>query len=109
MRNRNRKLSIIFLTVMLLLLINIITSCQTQRVIERVAPSLPSYTPVKPERPKLIEIEDGVQLPISVVKNQILLEGYAKELELYSCGWEEFYEGLLESYANNERDKDNNK
>ena len=96
MKNRNRKLSIILLTVMLLLLINIFASCQTERVIERVTPSLPTYTPTKPERPKLIEIEDDIQLPISVIQNQILLEGYAKELELYSYGWEEFYQDLRE-------------
>lgn len=95
MKNRNRKLSIIFLTVMLLLLINIFASCQTERV-KRVTPSLPTYTPTKPERPKLIEIEDDIQLPISVIQNQILLEGYAKELELYSYGWEEFYQDLRE-------------
>ena len=96
-KNRNRKLNIILLLIGILLILTI-ASCQTQRVVERVTPSLPIYTPVKPERPKLIKIEDDVQLPISVVQNQILLEGYAKELELYSCGWEEFYEGLLESY-----------
>ena len=96
MKNRNRKLSIIFLTVMLLLLINIFASCQTERVIERVTPSLPTYAPTKPKRPKLIEIEDDIQLPISVIQNQILLEGYAKELELYSYGWEEFYQDLRE-------------
>lgn len=94
--NRNRKLNIVPLLIFLLLLS--VISCQTERVIERVAPSLPSYTPTKPERPKLIKIEDDVQLPISVVQNQILLEGYAKELELYSRGWEEFYEGLREEF-----------
>lgn len=94
--NRNRKLNIVPLLIFLLLLS--VISCQTERVIERVAPSLPSYTPIKPERPKLIMIEDDVQLPISVVQNQILLEGYAKELELYSRGWEEFYDGLREEF-----------
>lgn len=94
--NRNRKLNIVPLLIFLLLFS--VTSCQTERVIERVAPSLPSYTPTKPERPKLIKIEDDVQLPISVIQNQILLEGYAKELELYSFGWEEFYEGLREEF-----------
>lgn len=95
-KNRNRKLNIVPLLIFLLLFS--VISCQTERVIERVAPSLPSYTPTKPERPKLIKIEDDVQLPISVVQNQILLEGYAKELELYSYGWEEFYEGLREEF-----------
>ena len=95
--NRNRKLNIVPLLIFLLLLSSV-TSCQTERVIERVAPSLPSYTPTKPERPKLIKIEDDVQLPISVVQNQILLEGYAKELEFYSRGWEEFYEELREEF-----------
>lgn len=94
--NRNRKLNIVPLLIFLLLFS--VISCQTERVIERVAPSLPSYTPTKPERPKLIKIEDDVQLPISVVQNQILLEGYAKELELYSRGWEEFYDGLREEF-----------
>lgn len=94
--NRNRKLNIVPLLIFLLLLS--VISCQTERVIERVAPSLPSYTPTKPERPKLIKIEDDVQLPISVIQNQILLEGYAKELELYSYGWEEFYEELREEF-----------
>ena len=95
--NRNRKLNIVPLLIFLLLLSSV-TSCQTERVIERVAPSLPSYTPTTPERPKLIKIEDDVQLPISVVQNQILLEGYAKELEFYSRGWEEFYKGLREEF-----------
>ena len=95
--NRNRKLNIVPLLIFLLLLSSV-ASCQTERVIERVAPSLPSYTSAKPERPKLIKIEDDVQLPISVVQNQILLEGYAKELEFYSRGWEEFYDGLREEF-----------
>ena len=94
--SRNRKLNIVPLLIFLLLFS--VISCQTERVIESVAPSLPSYTPTKPERPKLIKIEDDVQLPISVVQNQILLEGYAKELELYSRGWEEFYDGLREEF-----------
>lgn len=94
--NRNRKLNIVPLLIFLLLFS--VTSCQTERVIERVTPSLPSYTPTKPERPKLIKVEDDVQLPISVVQNQILLEGYAKELELYGRGWEEFYDGLREEF-----------
>ena len=95
--NRNRKLNIVLMLIFLLLLSSV-TSCQTERVIERVTPSLPSYTPTKPERPKFIKIEDDVQLPISVVQNQILLEGYAKELEFYSRGWEEFYDGLREEF-----------
>ena len=74
-------------------------SCKTAEKVAFIQPPLPEFSIQKPTRPSLLAVEDGIQLPMSVLTNQILLQGYAKELEAYAAGWEEFYKELRESYA----------
>ena len=74
-------------------------SCKTAERVAFIQPPLPEFSIQKPTRPSLLAVEDGIQLPMSVLTNQILLQGYAKELEAYAAGWEEFYKELRESYA----------
>jgi hypothetical protein len=73
-------------------------SCQTEKIIV-IKPPLPEFVITRPIRPNLISVEDGTQLPMSVLTNQILLQGYAKELEACLDGWEEFYMELKKEYA----------
>lgn len=101
---RDSKLGIIAMLLGFLLLF---PSCViTER--EFVKPSLPEFTIGRPVRPNLLRIEDGTQLPVPVLTNTILLQGYARELEAYAEGWEEFYTELREEYATDNRDKENN-
>lgn len=94
----NRKLGII---IMLTLVILLLQSCViTER--EFVQPSLPEFIIDRPNRPNLLDIADDTQLPIPVLKNTILLQGYARELEAYADGWEEFYSKLREEMENGE-------
>ena len=74
-------------------------SCKTAERVVFIQPPLPEFSIQKPTRPILLAVEDGIQLPMSVLTNQILLQGYAKELEAYAAGWEEFYKELRDSYA----------
>lgn len=74
-------------------------SCQTAERIIVVFPPLPDFVIARPTRPVLNQIDDGSQLPMSVLTNTILLQGYAKELEAYADGWEKFYMELREEYA----------
>ena len=74
-------------------------SCKTAERVVFIQPPLPEFSIQKPTRPILLAVEDGIQLPMSVLTNQILLQGYAKELEAYIAGWEEFYKELKDSYA----------
>lgn len=95
---RNRRLGII---VMLALVSLLLQSCViTER--EFVQPSLPEFIIGRPNRPNLLDIADDAQLPIPVLKNTMLLQGYAKELEAYAEGWEEFYRRLREEMENGE-------
>jgi len=88
---RNRKLSIISILVFLLLFP--ICGCVHERIVN-VIPDFPPFTPSRPVRPELLLVEDGVQLPSSVIANLILLQGYARELEEYAEGWEAYYEDI---------------
>ena len=74
-------------------------SCQTAERTIVIYPPLPEFVINRPTRPVLNQIDDGSQLPMSVLTNQILLQGYAKELEAYADGWEEFYMELKKEYA----------
>ena len=74
-------------------------SCKTAERVVFIQPPLPEFSIIKPTRPSLLTVEDGIQLPMSVLTNQILLQGYAKELEAYAAGWEKFYMELREEYA----------
>ena len=89
----HRKLGIIIVSCLLLCM-----SCQTERTI-LIYPPLPEFVINRPTRPILNQVEDGTQLPMSVLTNTILLQGYAKELEAYADGWEKFYMELREEYA----------
>lgn len=94
----NRKLGIIIALALVSLLLQ---SCViTER--EFVHPSLPEFIIERPVRPNLLTIADDTQLPVSVLTNTILLQGYAKELEAYAAGWEEFYTSLREEMENGE-------
>ena len=94
----NRKLGIIIILALVNLLLQ---SCViTER--EFVQPSLPEFNLERPARPYLLDIADDTQLPVSVLTNTILLQGYARELEAYADGWEEFYSSLREEMENGE-------
>ncbi len=83
-------------------------SCKTAERVVFIQPPLPEFSIIKPTRPSLLTVEDGIQLPMSVLTNQILLQGYAKELEAYAAGWEEFYMELREEYDRDERNQEDN-
>ena len=100
----HRKLGIIIVLSFLLWI-----SCKTAEKVIFIQPPLPEFTINKPTRPKLLAVEDGIQLPVSVLTNQILLQGYAKELEAYAAGWEEFYMKVREEYASDKRDQEDNR
>lgn len=89
MKNRSRKLGIIVVGLLLFLLLS---GCQSAKALSSYR--LPPYSVTRPERPSLYEVDDNLQLPIPVIQNVILLQGYAKELEAYADGWERFYEEL---------------
>lgn len=99
MRNRNRKLGTIIVG---LLLFPLLSGCQSSG--SSFSYDLPPYPVIKPERPSLYEVDDSLQLPVPVIKNTILLQGYAKELEEYADGWERFYEELRSEMNENIQD-----
>ena len=91
-RDRNRKLGVILTLVVVFLLY--MTSCATDKKF-----FLPSFEPVRPDRPILLEVsEDGSQLPVSVKENTVLLTCYIEELEAYADGWEAYYEEVKNEY-----------
>ncbi|MGN0905687.1 MAG: hypothetical protein ACI4NM_00940, partial [Bullifex sp.] len=90
----NRKLGTIIMSFFLLITL---LGCESEKVVY-INPTLPTFSPQRPVRPHLIQTDDGLQLPISVLENLVLLQGYSKELEVYASGWEEFYEKLREEY-----------
>ncbi len=75
---------------------------------EFIQPSLPEFALNRPSRPNLLTIADDTQLPVPVLTNTILLQGYARELEAYAEGWEEFYMELRKEYARDERNQEDN-
>lgn len=101
----NRKLGIIITVLGFVLLF---PSCVITEK-EYVQPSLPEFIISRPSRPNLLDIPDDTQLPVPVLTNTILLQGYARELEAYAEGWEEFYTELREEYATDQRDKADNR
>lgn len=80
-----RKNKILILSFSILILI----SCKTVYI----SPSLPSYEPIRPERPTLENVNEEV--PLTAVKNTIRLMTYAEQLEAYADGWENFYTELI--------------
>ena len=93
-RDRNRKLGVILMLVVVYLLYTI-TSCATSKR----EFFLPSFEPVRPDRPILLEVsEDDSQLPVPVKENTVLLTCYIEELEAYADGWEAYYEEVKNEY-----------
>lgn len=88
---RNRNLSIILIIMGYLLLCS--AGCKTFDAVS-VTPSLPDYSPVRPDRPVLDPVPDDAQLPISVLTNMIRQSSYARQLEKYADGWEQNYQKL---------------
>ena len=76
-----------------LLVIGIITSCESIRFIR---PVLPDYEVAMPERPTLAAIEG--EIPPEATDNLISMIAYAEKLEIVCDGWESFYAGLKEIY-----------
>lgn len=101
----NRKLGIIITVLGFVLLF---PSCVITEK-EFIQPSLPEFALNRPSRPNLLTIADDTQLPVPVLTNTILLQGYARELEAYAEGWEEFYTELREEYATDKRNQANNR
>lgn len=82
-------LKIIILSLML-------SSCATRYV----TIPLPSFNPLRPERPTLEEVTDDV--PITVTMNTVRLMDYAKQLETYADSWENFYRSIQEEMNDGE-------
>ena len=90
-KNKNfRNIFIIFLVLVVAFVLLLLTSCRTTEA-ETVASRLPAFTATRPERPSLLTVEDGVQIPREVVVNETLLIGYAMKLEVYADAWEQYY------------------
>lgn len=87
-----RKLIIVLLVVNILL-----CGCQFTRYIK---PKLPAYNPILPDRPELLELPAGADIPEEVNINTILLMGYAEKLEIALDNWELFYNELATVYEN---------
>lgn len=84
--------------IIVLLVVNILLcGCTVTRYI---APTLPTFTPILPERPELLELPAGAEIPEEVNINLILLMGYAEKLEIALDNWELFYNELATIYKN---------
>lgn len=68
----------------------ILSSCVT----EYISAPLPDFSPMRPERPTLEEVEEDV--PMGAVLNTVRLIDYAKQLEQYGDSWENFYRIIQE-------------
>lgn len=89
--------------IILLLCMNLLLfSCETTKYI---TPELPGYNPTIPDRPELLEIPEGYEIPEEVNINQILLMGYAEKLEISLENWERFYNELTKLYKNDSENK----
>lgn len=99
MKNNYKKLGIVFIFFLLM-------SCTTEKII---FVELPEFAPYRPEKPPLYPMSDDTELPIVVLKNTALLQGYALELEVYADGWEKFYSELRKQHAETKRNKRNYK
>ena len=86
-----RKFKIIFLLLFALLIV----SCET---VTYIAPDLPTFEPVRPQRPQLEEVLGEV--PEGAIINTVRLMEYSRELEVYSNAWENYYNSLREEFEN---------
>ena len=85
-----RKIAILLLSLLTL------TACATKVVY--IAPELPEYSPIVPERPELEEIPETAEIPAEVNINLALIIGYAEKLEAVIDSWEVFYNDLCGIY-----------
>lgn len=85
-----RKIAILLLSLLIL------TACATKVVY--IAPDLPAYSPIVPERPELEEIPETAEIPAEVNINLALVMGYAEKLEAVIDSWEVFYNDLCGIY-----------
>ena len=84
--------------IIVLLVVNILLcGCTVTRYI---APTLPAYNPILPDRPELLELPAGEDIPEEVNINLVLLMGYAEKLEIALDNWELFYNELATIYKN---------
>lgn len=86
-----KKIKIIFLLMLTLLIV----SCET---VTYIAPNLPTFEPVRPQRPQLEEVTGEV--PEGAIINTVHLMEYSRELEVYSNAWENYYNNLREEFEN---------
>ena len=85
-----RKIAILLLSLLIL------TACATKVVY--IAPDLPEFSPIVPERPELEEIPETAEIPAEVNINLALIMGYAEKLEAVIGSWEVFYNDLCGIY-----------
>lgn len=78
---------------LVLCILIVLCGCQST---EYIAPNLPDFDPVRPQRPVLETVEGEV--PYEAVVNTIRLMEYARGMETYSDSWETFYTQLQEDY-----------
>lgn len=82
--------------IIILLIVNILLcGCEVTRYI---TPKLPAYNPILPDRPELLELPAGADIPEEVNINLVLLMGYAEKLEIALDNWELFYNELATVY-----------
>ena len=86
-----RKIAILLLSLLTL------TACTTKVVY--IAPELPAYSPIVPERPELEEIPETAEIPAEGNINLALVMGYAEKLEAVIDSWEVFYNDLCGIYT----------
>lgn len=79
----------------ILLMLGILTSCET---VHYITPTLPDYGVEVPERPILKPIDEEVPEVVTDNLRDVLF--YAEKLEVIIDGWEGFYAGLQEIYSN---------
>ena len=96
---KNKKMKRALVIILFILLVG----CKTAPVY--IKPALPTYDPIIPERPELLEISENVNLPQEVNINQLLLMAYAEKLEILLENWRKFYSELSTIYPNDNAEK----
>ena len=82
--------------IIVLIIVNLaLCSCQS---VKYISPELPAYSPAIPNRPELLEVPAGADIPEEVNINLILLMGYAEKLEIALESWERYYNELAKVY-----------
>lgn len=84
------------ITIALILLLSL-TACES---VKYIAPALPDYSPVIPNRPELYAIDETLEIPKEINMNLVLLMGYCESLENVIDNWSVFYNELKTIYKN---------